>query len=124
MPKARLYSDELAYDMLDRYLAVAFGWVNGKLYFGPTHNDITLDLVNQEGYDYETLMELPQAWGWARRNMAHSYVPTNGLDIHFASDKYYNQQYGDQSNIEKAKADLLYWYRSHLPQAFGSRSWT
>lgn len=117
-----MYTEDQAFNNVQEGKAQAFGWVNGSLYFGKTHTHITEDLVGM-GIGYSVLLNAQQVWGWVRKNAAYSYIPENGLDINFASDKYFYQkhEFGKYENL--ARKSLQNWWNSRLPKALGSRRW-
>jgi hypothetical protein len=86
----------------------AFGYVDGQLYFGQNHSNITSALIDS-GWSWEELVDpeqVPQLWGWISKNAAPSFVPTKGLNIRFVSDMKFDQN--QSKYLEEAATQALY----------------
>jgi hypothetical protein len=73
----------------------AFGYINGHLIVGLTHHQAIIAQLLNNGWTWEQLMTVPQAWGWFYRG--------NGItDLRFTSDAGFQ----NDEAIEQAKKEF------------------
>lgn len=120
---AVLFSPEAAHHWVENGTPQAFGYVDGELYFGTNHSKITTAML-KHGWDYGTLMKMPQAWGWIRRNTAYWDIPGKAIDINFSSDDKWMINHDNPGIQDMAREAVMKWWQDGMPQqAVGARKW-
>lgn len=106
----------------------AFGYVDGKLYFGINHSKITTAMI-LNGWDYNTLLAAPQIWGWVRPPANERYNVQNGdpagdmPEAVYGSDDKWLENYNNSHLKDEANQALYQWWHNTHFASFGKRNW-
>jgi hypothetical protein len=88
----------------------AFGFINGKMLLSPSHHQMIMGHLFNNGWDWEDLFNAPQAWGWYFIDLPNgSYNNSNHavLYMRFTSDAGMQ----NDNEIPKAKAAMAQIYK-------------